>query len=146
MAIFPGASSFQSCESWRMVDWQGKSWCDAKAGMENKRSLSPSFESHNAENKNSSELRAIVCLPRNILPPRSSRSSMSEEGEFLRTVGFICFHFFIAILLRCHVRTAYQCLVQNGTNKDDLTLTALLTEETWLRWLQDSHKLWSPVT
>jgi len=57
--------------------------------------VSPSFESHNAENKNSSELRAIVRLPRNLLPLRSSRISMSEEGEFLKTVGFICFDFLL---------------------------------------------------
>jgi len=146
MAIFPGASSFQSCESWRMVDWQGMGWCDAKAGMENKRSLSLSLlRIIQCRNKTPSKLRAIVCLPRNLLPPRSSRSSMSEEGEFLKTSGLFVLIFYSHVI-RCHVRIAYQCLVQNGTNKDDSTLTALLTEETRLRWLLDSHKLWSRVT
>jgi len=81
--------------------------------------VSPSFESHNAENKNSSELRAIVCQPRNLLPLRSCRISMSEEGEFLKTVGFICFHlllsYYYAVTIELRTNVWYRTVQINMT-------------------------------
>jgi hypothetical protein len=118
MAIFTGASSFQSCESWRLGRLAG----DAKASIEKKHSLSLlRITQCRKEKKNSSELRAIVCLPRNLLPLRSSRISMSEEGEFLKNAGFICFAFLLPYYYSVTMQLRTGVLVQNGTNKGDST-------------------------